>query len=333
MFRHCLVPLDGSALAECVLPHVIAFARAFKSEVTLLRVLAAPPPGAPVDVFDWQLQKAGAAAYLDEIATRLQTAGLPVDTVVTEGQPAASVIDYAHHHQVDLVAMSSHGASGLTDWCIGGVVQKVLFGSYLSTLLVRACRPIQTKQTDLRYQRILVPLDGSQRAEHVLSFASTLAQHDGAQLLLAHVLRHPEIPHHIPISAEDQRLAARLVAHNCATMTRHLEHWQSQLPVETEIHVLESEDVAARLHRLALSEEVDLVILSAHGYAGGNYWPYGSVATNFMVYGVTPLLLIQDLSPADRMLTPAEIVLQAQREHLFMASERFEPARVYTDSL
>jgi hypothetical protein len=75
---------------------------------------------------------------------------------------------------------------------------------------------------------------------------------------------------------------------------------------------------------LALVEPVDRVILSAHGYAGRDYWPYGSVATNIMVYGTTPLLLIQDLSPADWVPTPAEIAMRAQSEHVVMASERFD---------
>jgi nucleotide-binding universal stress UspA family protein len=248
---------------------------------------------------------------------------------VVEGQPAPSVIDYAHRNQIDLVVLSSHGASGLTDWYIGSVVQKVLFRSYLSSLLIRACQPIQAQQTDLRYQRLLVPLDGSQRAECVLPFATTLAQGYGAQLLLVHVLRRPEIPHHIPVSPEDQKLAAQLVAHNRATMTRHLNQLQSQLPAGTAVHLLEAEDVAAGLHELALSEQVDLVIMSAHGYAGRNHWPYGSVTTNFMVYGTTSLLLIQDLSPADWVPTPAEIAMREQREHVFMASERFQSAGAY----
>jgi hypothetical protein len=65
---------------------------------------------------------------------------------------------------------------------------------------------------------------------------------------------------------------------------------------------------------LALSEQVDLVILSAHGYAGRDYWPYGSVATNFLVYGTTPLLLIQDLSPAGWVPTSTAIAIREQRE-------------------
>jgi hypothetical protein len=106
-------------------------------------------------------------------------------------------------------------------------------------------------------------------------------------------------------------------------MTQHLDYLQSQLPAETAVHLLEAEDVAAGLHEWALSEQVDLVILSAHGYAGRNYWPLEGVATNFMVYGTTPLLLVQDLSPADWVPAPAEIALRAQSEPVFTASECF----------
>nr|HMN29854.1 universal stress protein [Caldilineaceae bacterium] len=71
MFKHLLVPLDGSELAECVLPHTIAVARAFAARVTLLRVLPAPSHDIPVDIFDWQLHKTAANAYLDHVAARL----------------------------------------------------------------------------------------------------------------------------------------------------------------------------------------------------------------------------------------------------------------------
>jgi nucleotide-binding universal stress UspA family protein len=327
VFQHLLVPLDGSALAECVLPHTIAFARAFKSQVTLLRVLASPAPGTAIDVFDWQLQKAGAEVYLDEIAARLQTAGLPVATAVVEGQPAARVIDYAHHHQVNLVVLSSHGASGLTDWSMGSVAQKILLRSHLSTLLVRPYQPLQAAQAELRYQRVLVPLDGSRRAECVLPFATALAHCYNAQLVLAHVFRHPEMPSRMPPTPEDQSLAAQLMARNRAVIIRYLEQIKARLPGATEVHLLTGEDVAAGLHELAVSEQIDLVILSAHGYTCGRRWSYGSVITNIIIYGTTPLLLIQDLTVGEWTPTPAEVVLSEHGDHLYMASERFEPAR------
>jgi nucleotide-binding universal stress UspA family protein len=328
MFHHLLLPLDGSSLAECALPHAVAFAHAFNVKVTLLRVLPAHPHGVPVDMVVWQLQKAEAEAYLERISMRLQAAGVAAEGIVAEGQPANAIIECARRNQVDLVVLCSHGASGLADWHIGGVAQKVLFRSYLSSLLIRAHQPIQVGGADLRYQRILAPLDGSRRAECVLPFATSLARCHGAQLLLAHVFRRPEMPRQLPTPSEDQELADRLVAHNRAYMTEYFEQLKSRLPVDTEVRLLESDDVAAALHELALSEQVDLVVMSAHGHVGGNRWPYGSVATNFIVYGATSLLLIQDLSEAECAPTPMEVAMREQHEHVYMASERFQPTGV-----
>jgi nucleotide-binding universal stress UspA family protein len=325
MVKQLLVPLDGSTLAECVLPHTIAFARAFQSQVTLLRVVAAPPPGTPVDPFDWQLQKAEAEAYLDGIAARLQTAGVPTEAVVAEGQPATSIINAIPHHQIDLVVLSSHGASGLADWSMGTVAQKLLLRSHVSSLLVRPYQPIKAEQTDLRYQRLLVPLDGSRRAECVLPFATSLATYYKAQLVLAHVFHHPEMPGPLPLTADDHRLAAQMMARNREAVTKYLEQLKAQLPAATEVRLLTCEDVAAGLHELALSEQVDLVILSAHGHTCGNRWSYGSVITNIMLYGTTPLLIVQDLAAGEWASTPAEVVLGEQGNHLYRASERFEP--------
>lgn len=324
MLKHLLVPLDSSTLAECVLPHTCALARAFQSQVTLLRVLAAPSTDAPVDPFDWQLQKAEAEVYLDAIAARLQRKGVTVETVVIEGDPAAGVIDYARRHLVDLIILSSHGASGLTRWHIGSVVQKVLFHSYLSILLVRAHQPV-AMETECRYQRILAPLDGSQRAECALPVAAAVARSHNADLLLAHVLRSVEMPRKLPISPKEQRLAQKLKALNREHMMRHMEQLQSLAPGRTEVRLLEDEDVAAALHELTLTEQIDLVVLSAHGYGGGRCWLYGSVAINLIIYGATPLLLIQDLVEADRTPTPAIAAQSQHDDQLYMPSDRFRP--------
>jgi nucleotide-binding universal stress UspA family protein len=304
LFKHFLVPLDGSALAECVLPHTLALARAFQGRVTLLRVLALPESGAPVDAFDWQMEKAEAEAYLGNLAVRLQTAGVATDTAVIAGQPTDSVIDYVHNHQIDLLVLSSHGENGVTDWHMGSVVQKILLRSRISSLLVRADEYIQTAQTDLRYQRLLAPLDGSLRATHALPFVSTLARFYDARLLVVHVLSKPDMPRHMPLSPADKALTQQLTAHNNEAVTSHFDQLKSRLPAATDFRLLEHEDVAACLHELAETEQSDLVILSAHGYSGGSRWPYGSITTNLIANGMTPLLLVQDW-PADWTSTVA----------------------------
>ena len=73
MFKHVLVPLDGSVLAECVLPHTVAFAKAFQAKVTLVRILSgsADEGGDLVDLFDWRLEKAEAQLYLETVCPKL----------------------------------------------------------------------------------------------------------------------------------------------------------------------------------------------------------------------------------------------------------------------
>ncbi|MEW5941798.1 MAG: universal stress protein, partial [Chloroflexota bacterium] len=98
MVSHVLVPLDGSALAECVLPHVLAVASAAVTRVTLLHVLE--PPHAKgdeqtIDPLEWHLKKREAGIYLEEITRRLQQTNLKVESVILEGTPADCVIDYA----------------------------------------------------------------------------------------------------------------------------------------------------------------------------------------------------------------------------------------------
>lgn len=330
MFKQLLVPLDGSLLAECVLPHTIALARVSDARVTLLRVVPAPPQGTPIDVMDWQMLKAEAEAYLEGVAAHIETAGLSTNVVVPQGDPARSMLDYMQSTEIDLVLLSSHGESGLTGWNIGSVVQKVLLHAPVSSSLVRAYQPLQTRRTDLRYQRLLVPLDGSMRAECVLPIATQIAECNNAQLLLAHVVPRPQTPRHLPLSQEDESLVQQLVAHNRETVEDHLEWLMAHLPVPTQRHVLECEDVAAGLHELAETQQVDLMVMSAHGYSGRNQWSYGSVTSNFIVYGSTPLLIVQDLDATERQPTAAEMAAQNNGGHRYMAKERFpEPAHSY----
>lgn len=321
MFTHLLVPLDGSSLAASVLPHVVAFARAFNAQVTVLRVLARPPAGCPVDVFDWQLLKAEAEAYLDNMAQDLQRAGVATESILVEGQPANCIIDYAHRHPIDLVILSSHGEGGLTGWNIGSVAQKILLRSHVANLLVRAYQPIRSDNSELHYQRLLVPLDGSLRAECALPAATTLAQFYQAELWLAHVIRRPDLPHSLPLTVAEERLIEQLLTRNQLAVAQQLAQLRAQWPAVTTTRLLTGEGVAATLDALTATEQIDLVILSAHGYSGGSQWPYGSVTTNLIVYGRAPLLLIQDL-PAGCPAMAGEIAAQAVGGPVYRASER-----------
>jgi nucleotide-binding universal stress UspA family protein len=217
VFDRILVPLDRSALAECVLPHAIALARAFNSQLILLHVLSVsdkPDRLRAVDPLEWQLRRAEAESYLQAVCARLQEAGGPCEAHVNDGNAAEQIVNFAHDHDVGLVLMASHGQSGLSGWNVSSVVQKVIMRTRVSLMIVRAYETAQTDSFTLRYQRILVPLDTSTRAECVLPLAVVLARIPETQILLTHVVQRPEMPRRTPLSQEDLELADRLVERN-----------------------------------------------------------------------------------------------------------------------
>lgn len=318
MFEHMLVPLDGSPLAECVLPHTVALAQAFGSRVTLLQVLERRPTyhrARSVDPLGWNLRKAEAEAYLEGWAARLQKLGFETESRLLEGQAAEQIIEFAHGHEVELIVLSSHGRSGLSGWNISSVVQKIILRAYLPTMIVRAYQPYTSDLRSLHYRRLLVPLDGSQRAECVLPLVTSLARFHGSRLLLAHLVCRPEIPRRVPLTQEEIELVNELTERNRLFASSYLEKIRSQLPVDVETRLLVSDDIAATLHDLVEEEDVAVVVLGAHGYSGRAKWPYGSVALSFIVYGTTPLLIVQDLGQEEVERSRAETAATEHKGH------------------
>ena len=318
MFEHVLVPLDGSPLAESVLPHVLAIASACNAQITLMHVMDQASSFAPVDPGSWSFRKVEGRAYLQEICTRLYDLGWQSATVLDEGHAAERIVQYAHDNQISLIAMSSHGQSGLSGWNISSVVQKVLLRSYTSVLVVPAYRNFQAGLTELRYERVFVPLDCSQRAEYVLPVAAKLASSHNALLLLSHIVLRPGMPSHLPLSPKEVELANLIVERNQREANKYLEGVQYRLSselIDTKICVRVSENPIEALHELVEQEGADILILNAHGYSGGRRWAYGSVTLSFIAYGTIPLLILQDLSPEWIRPTYAEIATKEQPVH------------------
>ena len=318
MFTHLLVPLDGSALAECVLPHMVALATAFDARVTLLHVLEPLGIGgemSPMSPLVWQLGKAGKAAYLDELTGKLREVGVETENALLEGRAAERTVAFAQAEQVDLILLSSHGRSGLSQWNVSSVAQKILTATCASSLVVRAYQAKPVPLTGLRYRRLVVPLDGSQRAEYALPIVETLARQQDARVCLLHIVRNPEIPRHAPLTQEERQVVRWLAQCNRREAEDYLRQIQARLSVESEVRLLESDDVTATLHEMAGQEAEDLLVLGAHGYSGRRRWPYGSVTTSFIAYGTTPLLIVQDLSASEHKSTPAEIAARESWGH------------------
>jgi nucleotide-binding universal stress UspA family protein len=149
MFEKVLVCLDGSALAEEILPYIARDSRSF-GKVILLKVLAPPkvdlPLGVPGETLApvqtnamlKHLQKnlEETPAYLEAKAQPLREKGLDVECVVLEGIPSRAIIDYAHDNEVGLIAIATHGHSGLRHITLGSTAEYLLKHSGLPVLMV-----------------------------------------------------------------------------------------------------------------------------------------------------------------------------------------------------
>ena len=313
MFDTILVPLDGSQLADCVLPHVLAIARSFEAEITLLRMLEKNHAGTSAQLFDllnWQINKTRAALYLEKTKVRFQESKIRVRTVVLEGLVAEGITEYAHNQGMKLIILSSHGRNGLTQWGVSSTTQKIILNAHTSLLIVRAHQyGVYSDELSAAplYQRIMVPLDGSQRAENVLPILTQLARFHKSQIHLVQVVQSPEMARQMPASPEYVDLSNRVVMRNREEGGRYLEQMKSRSYLEgmtVQTHLVTSDNAAVSLHQLEQQEQFDLVAFSAHGYSGNQQWLYGSMVNNFIMYGKVPLLIVQDLPAKQEPISP-----------------------------
>jgi nucleotide-binding universal stress UspA family protein len=295
--RRVLVCLDRSACSEACLPHAVSLARVFDSTVTLLHVMQPvwEHSGARItDPLGWEVSRREASAYLERLAGELGEAWkLRVDCRVEQGRPAERITAIARQIGADLTVIASHGEGGLAAWSLGSTAQQVLAVSRGSVLVVRAASPAPSVVTP---HHILVPLDGSLRTESVLPTAARIADAHGADLLLVHVVVEPLQT--AMLHAGDLEIARDLATRLESRAKRYLEHVRGRLPRDTKVRTLVTRHVDERQSLLEISsqEQVDLVVLSAHGSVCNPARPFGSVTHHLLAHSTVPLLVLQDLS-------------------------------------
>ena len=157
MYKKILVPLDGSELAEKVLPHVTALAKALGAEPILASVieLSLGMAGAKIEAIPAvaaetkAAQRAEALFYLQKVQQSLKAQGVQATVAALEGDVASEIITYAEQQGCDLIAMATHGRSGIGRFIMGSIAEKVVRGAIKPVLLIRAI-PVVTRQVDWR---------------------------------------------------------------------------------------------------------------------------------------------------------------------------------------
>jgi nucleotide-binding universal stress UspA family protein len=302
MLDKVLVLLDGSTLAQCVLPHAHTIAEAFGAEMTLLRVLEAEDKDTrtQVDPVNWHLRKVEAQSYLNGLLYSWPPSEAPPKIVLDEGTAVSRIVNYVETNESDLVILSTHGQSGLSASPISSVAHKIIHLIPSSFLLVRAPQAQKKESATPPYKRIMLPLDGSRRAECVLPFATKLATIHEAELSLVHVVPEAEMIQRRPFSPEETDMYNQLQQRNQREALRYLRDLADREELTVKTHLLSETRVADALLDFADSEQIDLVMMCAHGQSGGSNRLYGSLVNNFIQYSAATLFVLQDL-PADQI--------------------------------
>ena len=335
MFERILVPLDGSQLSTCSLPHAVAMAQASGATITLLHVMERRVNNTAISPVDWQLRKTEAQTYLDEISSQLANfTTVTIQTVLLEGRVADRILEYVQQEKIDLVTPSSHGQGGINGWNVSSIALKVIHRLATSILLVRAYQMDHECQSGNwaahQYQQIMAPLDGSQRAEHILPLTASLAGQQEAKLHLVHVVAPPVMFQRMPLTAEDEQLAQRVFERNQEQAATYFEQLRLRLVPQPQFHLLTGDNIPAILHNFTQQQEVDLVVLSAHGHSGQRQWPYGSLVASFIAHGTTPILMLQDMPNSNFEQTQAERAAEAlNKQAMRPPVDEREQAEIY----
>jgi nucleotide-binding universal stress UspA family protein len=145
MYRKIMVPLDGSQVAECVIPHIEAIAGKSAARVELVTVIEPLeiPTRGQIALSDDDIKqidaegKNEAGKYLKQVASRLKQAGINAESVILSGKAADSLVRYAVNNGVDLIIMATHGRSGISKIFWGSVAEKILRATDIPVLLIK----------------------------------------------------------------------------------------------------------------------------------------------------------------------------------------------------
>lgn len=293
-----LVTLDGSPVAEAVLPYVRLLAARLRIPVELISVidlteLARSAPASEALFLD-QLaedETRRRRQYLEQFAPSFASG--QIDCRILKGNPESSIVEYAAQNSAAMIAMATHGRSGLNRWLLGSVAEKVLRSTSNPLLLIRATPPTRTDEP-LAIKSIMVPLDGSALAETVLPPISELAKKLDAEMVLFRA-------YNIPAGFYDAGGGFaidldRLLAQTEADVLHYLEEKKAGLKKAG----VGSVTIASRqgydadeIINYAGNRPDRLIALCSHGRSGVRRWAVGSVAETVVRHCSSPVLVFR----------------------------------------
>lgn len=296
MFKHLLVPLDGSHLAESALPIAAKLAEKLGAAVTLIHIIER---NAPKEIHSERhlTNPEEAQAYLSEVAKQYFPPDIPIRLHVhtTEvSDVARSIAAHSEELAPDLIVMCTHGRGGLLGWIYGSIAQQVIAIGETPVLIVRPERVEQ--RADFHCRKLLVTLDGFVEHEQGMQVAVGLAEACPADLHLLMV-----IPNFSDLTGE-QAAASRMAPGATSAildsaeqggeeyLRRHLERLQ-QAGIQATAEIARGDPVNTIVNT-AREVGANLIVLGTHGKTGMDAFWSGSATPKISGRSPVPLLLV-----------------------------------------
>jgi nucleotide-binding universal stress UspA family protein len=303
MFKHLLVPLDGSRLAEAALPVAASLAQGLQASVTLLHIVERDPPRAVHG--DAHLTNPDEAlAYLEEVVRRAFASGIVAECHVHSaevGDVARSIVDHGEELAPDLVVMCTHGRGGLRGLLFGSIAQQVVGQGAIPVLLIPPAA--SRRPGSFACRRLLVALEGSSTHDEALQPAAELARALQAALHLLVVVPT------LSTLAWDQAAPGRLAPGTMSTLLEfeaeraddHIRQHEEALRAQGLQATVEVRrgDPSAVIVKAARRAEADLIVMGTHGRHGVDAIWAGSVTPKVSARSHLPLLLVPIPEPRE----------------------------------
>lgn len=297
MFTRVLVPLDGTEVADRIIPYVSSLAKGLDMEVLILSV--SDPDAIVLHSDDEEARLRNVSQILDNAETELKShqvraisdleeAGVSARGVIAHGKPAEEILTVSESEKCDLIAMSTQGRNVVGRGVLGSVTDKVVHSSNLPVLTILP--DVSRQATDI--EEVIVPLDGSELAEGVLPYVESLALKCGMRVVLTRAYQvgvtfmgdMPDAYIGLEGVEEDMRAEA----------ARYLDQVAERLKakgVEVASATLNGHP-AQVLGEFSEERKNNMIAMCTHGRSGFSRWVLGSIAESTVRVSGDPVLII-----------------------------------------
>jgi nucleotide-binding universal stress UspA family protein len=278
-----------------MMPHAKAIAAALSAEVTLVHVME--PYSSlytTTDPYEWELHRRKAEAFICALSKEhARDDDRAIATKVLQGRTGEQLSNCVATRRGDIAVLCRSDLQ--SPGHIGQTARRVLEAGRCSFLMVPAAA--DSAGTG-QYRRVMVPLDGSSRAEAAIWVAKKIARAEDAELVLVHAAQEPFLIQNGPLESADVELKDRLLGRNEVIAREYLQRLCEQIdqcPVSVRPVILAAGDVRRQLNDAIVNESADLVVLSSHGDGGHADAATGDVAVFLLANSPVPVLMMRQV--------------------------------------